>query len=167
MQRLEDLDVEVVGEGGVAADAEDGDGAPCEVELGDRLQGVRMAMGSPQPGQRWWAPTSMSVGREVVDQPGGLGGGGSVGSATYSHSALPPAAQESRPDRSTATSRSGAMPNPELSRLRPPMKSTGAAPEHGEAHVVDHLALVVLVDRDRPGAPAAAGHSCRSGRGTG
>ena len=55
-----------------------------------------------------------------------------------------------RPRSDAATSRSGAMPNPELSRLSPPMKCDRAAAEHREAHVVDHLALVVLVDRDRP-----------------
>ena len=42
------------------------------------------------------------------------------------------------------------MPKPELSRLSPPMKWTGALTEHRQADVVDHLALVVLVDRHRP-----------------
>ena len=66
-----------------------------------------------------------------------------------------------------ATSRSGAMPNPELSRLMPPMKWTGCPPEYGQPDVVDHLALIVLVDGDGPGALGRLGHGLRSGTATG
>src|SRR5207248_2611103 len=82
------------------------------------------------------------VGREVVDQPGRLGGGLVGGDDTEpfdlnaGHRRTPPGVAV-RSGLSTtarirsamrATSRSGAMPKPELSRLRPPMKWTGARP---------------------------------------
>ena len=38
---------------GVAADAGDRDRAVRRVELGDRLEELRSAMGSPQPGHIW------------------------------------------------------------------------------------------------------------------
>ena len=107
-----------------------------------------MAIGSPQPGHRLCSPTSMSAGVKSSTRCAGSVGGASVG---RKRSVMGRPSRRGAPGCGRAgmsPSRSGAMPKPEPSRLSRPMNSTGTAPRDREAHVVDHLALVVLVHRD-------------------
>src|SRR5581483_10751527 len=130
VQRLQHLDVEVVGERRVAADAEHCDGELHQLELRHRFHHRADGNGLAAAGAEMVLAHVDEVGREVVDQSrrarGWLIGGDDrepVGPALR-HA---PSTSSMRA-RSTATSRSGAMPNPALSRLSPPMNCTGARP---------------------------------------
>ena len=72
VQGLEHLDVEVVGERGVAADPEDGDGPLHETELVDRLQRAAHGDRLAASGAEVVGTHVDEVGDEVVDQAGGL-----------------------------------------------------------------------------------------------
>ena len=128
-----------------------------------------MAIGSPHPGHRWCAPDVDQRRGEVVDQAGRRGRAAgrcrrpAVRRRSITRAHHHPSRSASPQD--VATSRSGAMPKPELSRLSPPMNSHRRPPEHGQADVVDHLALVVLVDGDGPGAAGRASATAAVGNG--
>ena len=164
VQGLEHLDVQVVGEGGVAADAEHGDGPAGRPSSCDRLEGAAH-------GHRLAAPRAEVVGAhvdegrdEVVDQAGRCAGGRSVGTKPVIDVAT------RRPRRRSARFR---MPHVEVGgdaeagavEAEAADELDRRPPEHGQAHVVDHLSLVVLVDGHGP-RPSAARPRPRSGKGT-
>ena len=128
VQRLEDLDVEVVGERGVATDAEHRDGALDHVELGDRFERRAHRDRLAATGTEVVLPQLDERRREVVDEPRRLRGWRVRGNHEMTFDAVHQSSTSSIRARSVPTSRSGAMPNPELSRLSPPMKWTGQRP---------------------------------------
>ncbi len=123
MQGLEHLHVEIVGEGRVAADPEHRHGPLHQTEFLDRLQGTAHGHGLPTSGTEVMGPHVDEGGHEVADQAGGHLRR-PVGGHEFAHLGT----TRSIRCRSTLTSRSGAIPKPEPSRLRPPMKCTGVRP---------------------------------------
>ena len=169
VQRLEHLDVEVVREGRVAPDAEHGDRPAGQARARSIASTTaRMAIGSPQPGHRWWAPTSISAGVKSSTSRAGASVArrwARLGSGLLAHRG-PLHHVEDRGGAGRSTSRSGAMPNPELVEAEPTDELDGARPEHGQAHVVDHLALCCSRRRRRALAPSARGGDRVRGNGT-
>ena len=144
VQRLEHLDVEVVGERRVAPDAEDGDGALHRVDLFDGLEDRPHGDGLAAAGAQLVLADVDERGLEVVDQPRRLGRrpvGGRNRSELIEHPLDATARYRGvEIGRDAESGTVEAQPADEVHRR---------AAEHREPHVVDHLALVVLVDRDR------------------
>src|SRR5437763_1445571 len=128
MQRLQHLHVQVVRERGVATDAEDPDRPLHDAELRHGLQCSAHRDRLAAAGTKVVRADVDQVRREVADERGRLlrrpVGRDDVATLVLGHRAN----TSSMRARMTWTSRSGAMPKPELSRLSPPTKCTGAAP---------------------------------------
>ena len=164
VQRLEHLDVEVVRRTRCSSRCRTRRSCAARHRArrcASRIE--RIAIGSPQPGQRWCSPTSMSAGVKSSTRRAGSIGGASVG-MTVAPGIVPASSETS--SSSVPASRSRRYVDVEVGRdaearaveAEPPMNCTGRAPEHREAHVVDHLALVVLVDRDGAARRRPRGH---------
>ena len=134
VQRLQHLDVEIVGERGVAADAEDRDRPFDRAELGDALHGRADGDRFAASGAQVMRPDVDQIGREVVDQRRVVGP--PIGAE---HHALtnrfgvhyrPPIRSSSARIRARilGASISGPTPNPDESIDSPPMNSTGHEP---------------------------------------
>jgi hypothetical protein len=128
VERLEHLEVEVVGEGGVAPDAEHGDRPLGQCQLVDGLHQAAHRDGFAATRTQLVRADVDQRGSEVVDQVGRSArwraGGHDLHPGVLGHPWRSMTARIRR--RRTATSRSGAIPKPDGSRLNPPMNSTGA-----------------------------------------
>src|SRR5205807_7967426 len=128
MECLQNFHIEVIRERRVAADPEHADRALNHAELCDHFE-----RGAHRDRL---AATGTEVVRADVDQIGGEvahercrdrrrpAGRNDVQPVVFGHLVKTSSIRARR----TCTSRSGAIPNPELSRLKPPMKSTGERP---------------------------------------
>src|SRR5204863_10040244 len=104
----------------------------------------RIAIGSPHPGHSWCSPTSMSAGLKSTTRRAGSAGGASVGrnrSELIEH-----ALDASTKDGGVEVGRD---PEPGAVEAQAADEVDRGAAQRGEADVVEHLPLVVLVDRER------------------